>query len=381
MDNKEQEKIKAYGGEELPKLFVGADTDVNKGEYLRINPNWKREISFTNTAEFWRIKLPIFEYQYAQSLNRILQEGVCCKNRTGIDTLAIQHQYFYFKNVNDNFPIIRGKKVYPKMALKEMIWMLNGRNDLKWLNDRKVTYWNEWEINDIDTAEKFNLDAAWIGTIGKSYGYQYRNFNGFDQVTALVDSMKKDPMGRRHIINLWNSSELHQMALPPCMYDFHFECIPTERQDKSIYYKVDLHVHVRSNDSFLGAPYDFMFCGWLINIICLYLNSTTEQTDECNYFKSNDIHYTADNYHLYVNHVEAANKYLANVEENKSNIINIPSIINIGFLEDFYHHYDKKLTIDEYLDIIDNNMSKINIQLQTNMNIEEYGPIKATIAI
>lgn len=340
----------------------------------------EKKIVLNNTTDYYDIELPRFEYQYAHSLKRILTKGIECENRTGINTLAVQHQYFYFKDITNNFPILRGKKVYPKMAFKEMIWMLSGRNDLKWLNDRKVTYWNEWGINDIDSAEKFNLGAEWIGTIGKSYGYQYRNFNGFDQVKALINNMKKDPMGRRHIINLWNSSELNQMALPPCMYDFHFECVPTERQDKSIYYNVDLHAHVRSNDSFLGAPYDFMFCGFMLTLICNYLNVSDSNSDGGKYYKPNDIHYTADNYHLYVNHVEAANQYLANVEENKSNIINIPSVIKTNFLEDFYQHYGK-VSFDEYLDILDANIPNINIQLQTNETIEEYGPIKATIAI
>lgn len=387
--NQMEDKIKAYGGEELEKLILTGDNIYSKSDsYLKVSDenNWinQKTINFGRSSEYYKINYAPFEYQYAQSLNRILTEGVECENRTGIDTLVVQHQYFHIKNISEHFPILRGKKLYPKMALKECIWMLMGKNDLKWLNDRKVTYWNEWEIKDEQTAERFNLDAEWIGTIGKSYGYQYRNFNGFDQVQALVSEMNTNPMGRRHIINLWNSSELNQMALPPCMYDFHFECTPVHRNllnENDIYYQVDLHAHVRSNDSFLGAPYDFMFCGWMLNLICIYLNSIQSNNDGSSYFKPNDIHYTADNYHLYVNHIDAAKHYLANVDENMSGIIDVPSIIAPCFLDDFYHHFEKKLTIDEFLELVDTNMSKINIQLQAPKGIFEYGPIKADIAI
>ena len=393
--NQSENSYKAYGGQELADMILSAP---NPECYLRVSDDFKnsfinqqKTIQFGRTSEYYKQIPSPFEYQYAQSLNRLLTEGVECENRTGINTRVVQHQYFYIPNITENFPILRGKKLWPKMALKECLWMLMGKNDLKWLNDRKVTYWNEWSLTE-ETIDKFDLDAEWIGTIGKSYGYQYRNFNGFDQVKALVENMKKDPMGRRHIINLWNSADLHQMALPPCMYDFHFECTPVHRITNNnsqvhqqvandIYYIVDLHAHVRSNDSFLGAPYDFMFCGWLLNIICNYLNHLGDGRDGSIYYKPNDIHYTADNYHLYINHIDAAKQYLANVDENLSGIIDIPSIIAPCFLDDFYHHIEQPLTIDEYLEMLDNNMKYINIQLQAPQGIHEYGPIKAEIAV
>ena len=73
-----------------------------------------------------------FETAYADSFRRINEKGVLSHNRTGIDTKAVQHQYFYLPSVNNNFPILRGKKVYPKMALKELLWMMMGRTDIQW---------------------------------------------------------------------------------------------------------------------------------------------------------------------------------------------------------------------------------------------------------
>lgn len=169
------------------------------------------------------------------------------------------------------------------MALKELVWMLLGRTDVQWLRDHKVTYWDEWELED--------------GTIGPSYGHQYRNFQGVDQTQQLIDSMLKDPLGRRHIISLWNPVDMPKMALPPCMYDFHFSCTPTGDENS---YIVDLHAHLRSNDSFLGAPYDFMFCGFFVVLLCDYLNRKSKDNE----YIAGAVHYTADDFHLYENHMD-----------------------------------------------------------------------------
>ena len=236
-----------------------------------------------------------FEAAYADSFRRINEKGVLSHNRTGIDTKAVQHQYFYLPSVNNNFPILRGKKVYPKMALKELLWMMMGRTDVQWLHDHKVTYWDEWVLED--------------GTIGRAYGYQYRNFNGVDQLQELIKSMAFNPTSRRHILSLWNCNDLDKMALPPCLYDYHFSCVPIDEFE----YRIDMHARARSNDSFLGVPYDFMFCAWFVNLLAIYLNNFAGSK---NTYTVGDIHYTADDYHMYVNHEEAVKQYLANVDED-----------------------------------------------------------------
>lgn len=308
----------------------------------------------------------IFEYQYAWAFDRIRKEGVLTKNRTGIDTVAVQHQYFYLSDVSYNFPILRGKKVYPKMALKELLWMLMGRTDVQWLRDRKVTYWDEWTLPD--------------GTIGNSYGYQYRNFNGIDQLKELINSMCNNPTSRRHIISLWNASDLDKMALPPCMYDYHFSCIPVDDKspDDKAYY-VDMHVRARSNDSFLGVPYDFMFCGWFLNLLCVYLNNFSGSA--YTYFVR-DIHYTADDYHMYINHKSAVEQYVDNVVQDKGNVVTKNQSV-------FYMNYaifDNETIndIDDFLKIIDKNTSTSNIKIIQIGNVNhdfEYPPIKADIAV
>ena len=301
-----------------------------------------------------------FEVQYAQAFNDILNNGVRTENRTGIDTIAIQHAYFNIKDVQNHFPIIRGKKVYPKMALKELIWMLQGRTDVKWLNEHGVTYWDEWQNE--------------RGTIGKSYGYQYRFQNGYDQLSLLVDTMANNPSSRRHIISLWNASDIDDMELPPCMYNFHFSCVPIGHNE----FRVDMHSLARSNDSFLGVPYDFMFCGWFINLIVVYLNNFSGSKY---HYTVGDIHYTANDYHMYVNHKEAVIKYLNNVSEDKNNVVTDNESECIIDMKMFAGVAIRN--IDNFLSIIEKNISTKNLRIvqHNDTNGFEYGTIKADIAV
>ena len=311
-------------------------------------------------------RIESFERQYAQSLKRILKDGVRKYNRTNIDTISVEHQYFHITNVAENFPRIKGKMVYPKLALKELIWMLEGRTDADWLHKHDVHYWDEWFIKD-------RRDKA-FGTIGKSYGYQYRNFNGYDQLLGAIIEMIEKPESRRIIINLWNFNNLPDMVLPPCMYDYHFSLIPVDKSSFGTTYKMNLHAHIRSNDSFLGCPYDVMFCAWFVYFICKYLKNIKPN----NNYIPNDIHYTADDYHLYTNHIEQAEQYLNNVEENKFGIIDTKCKILTETDLDYKH-------LGLYLDKIEENFPNIKISGnfdQSGNEIEfKYPKITAIVAV
>lgn len=315
-----------------------------------------------------------FERQYAESLRNLLTNGKLSHNRTGIDTLRVDHQYFFIENITEFFPRLRGKMTYPKLALKELLWMLQGRTNIKWLNDKGVNYWNKWVAK----------DGEFEGTIGKSYGYQYRNFNGVDQLEQLIRGIIKEPTGRRHIINLWNVSDLKDMMLPPCMYDFHFTLEDVSSEYKYKNYKINLHAHIRSNDSFLGCPYDIMFCSWFVYLLCDIL-----------YYAGNgmlgylpgDIHYTADDYHLYVNHTDQVKQYLKNVDENSNKIIDSQSVIKdyTLYLDELFHLEEApkidnliKYVIDYYLEYISNNLDLLSV----HSDIEHiYPAIKASVAV
>jgi len=238
----------------------------------------------------------LFEQKYVESLEYLLNNGNKVVDERGNITYSKQHQYFFLDNVKENFPALKGKKVFPFLALKEMLWFLTGNTSVKLLESVGVKYWNQWQDENC--------------TIGKSYGYQFRNFNGVDQVANLVNSLLNTPTSRRNIINLWNVSDLEEMTLPPCVINYQFSCIPGIKGVDWQHYYIDLHILQRSADAFVGIPYDFMIAGWFLNFIVYILNLISKK----NRYHVNNIHYTCNDYHIYDSNVEQVKQYLAQVK-------------------------------------------------------------------
>lgn len=309
----------------------------------------------------------IFEHQYKNSLVDLINKGEKTNNRTGVDTLTLGHQYFLVENISENFPMLRGKKIFPKMALKELFWMLNGRIDIKWLEDRGVNYWKEWA----------NAD----GNIGKSYGYQFRNFNGKDNFLYLLKGIIENPLSRRHILNLWNINDLNEMELPPCVFNYHFALYEEVSIDYLKIWNVDLHITQRSGDSFLGIPYDIMFSSWFNIVVCDFLNHYMAPH---NLYIPRNIHHTINIYHLYENHYNQALQYIQNVNDNKNNIItdsnvNIENKTELPYFINTDNKTNLELFLKEYIESIDKNNYKDFI---IHKNFEDvYGKIEAPIAI
>ena len=295
------------------------------------------------------------ETQYAESLEWFIANKSRQHNRTGIDTYVKTHQYFSYHS-DLEFPVLRCKKVYPKLALKELLWMLQGRTDLKWLHDHKVTYWDEWELPD--------------GTIGKSYGYQYRNFNGVDQLNELVYNMIDNPTDRRLIISLWNPSDMPEMALPPCQFLYQFTCNQSEKFSKTWF--VSLHTLQRSGDSFLGVPYNFVFNGFFLNIMCDMCNKLSSKEEM---FIPSRIHHTINNYHLYVNHMDATLKYLHNYHDPENKVLSdaVSCFIDVPKKD--------ATSLDAYLSFLTDNIDNENVVIINKKVPDQYGPIQADIAV
>ena len=317
------------------------------------------------------------EEQYYNSLKNLSINGTLQKNRTGIDTYKVSHQYFFIDDVLNNFPELKCKKLFPKLALKELFWMLSGKTDIKWLNDRGVNYWNEWANKD--------------GTIGKSYGYQFRSqkyvkafesedifIPELDPLLELIDNIIKNPISRRLILNLWNHKDIAEMSLPPCVYDYHFDNIEIEKNK----FKMNLHVTQRSADSFLGVPYDFMFVGFFLSSVVWLVNKLNNDVNfEKNQFIVGDIHYTCHDYHLYSNHVDQLTEYCRRFEEDKllnnSQIINGKTILKIfGDNNEFV----KCKSLDDFINYSDKEKYS-NFEIIRNWDNNKYGKIIAPLAI
>lgn len=307
-----------------------------------------------------------FEHQYAEILQHIMSNGILKQNRTGVKTYTDQHSFVFIKDVADNFPILKGKEMYPKMALKELMWFFNGRNDVQWLRDRGVNYWNEWEMED--------------GTIGRSYGYQYRNFNGFDNLQHCIDTLAVNPETRQDILNIWNPADLDKMSLPPCVYTYHFSTMPIEKEIGKEHVKefyLDLHVTQRSCDMFLGVPYDFLIVGWMIQIIA-YLAENHKDNINNYRFTPRHIYYTLDDVHIYENHKQQCQEYLWNYNRSKDTLINCKTVPEIG---EFCNPNpsENNITLDEYLKYADDEKYK-SFKIHKDWQ-KLYGPIVAQVAV
>ena len=218
--------------------------------------------------------------EYRGLLSGILYGGKQKSDRTGTGTLSI-----FGRSIKHDmalgFPLLTTKKVYFNHAITELLWILQGRTDIKYLHKHNVFYW------DPDYERSGRTD----GTLGKIYGTQWRNFNGFDQLLYIIDNLKKNPSSRRLLLNSWNPADFNDMALPPCHYGFQVYVNNN---------KLDLIWQQRSADVFLGLPYDIAMYGLLILLLCKEFNFTpgilTGQLGDC---------------HLYNNHLDQAKLQLS----------------------------------------------------------------------
>lgn len=222
-----------------------------------------------------------FENQYIKSLYHVLINGVESLDRTGTGTIRL-NTGFKFEFSPKTIPLLRGKYVNPWNALTEVIWIMTGRNDLKWLKDNGVNYWDQWVKED--------------GTFGPIYGPQMRNQNGFDQLLYVINKLNSSPESRQAMINLWHGADLETQALPTCHFGYHPLIVNG---------KLNLHCNQRSSDAFLGVPYDFMLFYFIQQILCFWTNT------EPGYILHNN-----HDYHIYNNHYSAIDKYFDNYFNN-----------------------------------------------------------------
>ncbi|MCQ2309887.1 MAG: thymidylate synthase [Bacteroidales bacterium] len=223
--------------------------------------------------------------QYLDLLQKILDDGVQKGDRTGTGTKSIFGYQMRF-NLSEGFPLITTKKVHLKSIIYELLWLISGDTNIKYLHDNKVSIWDEW--------------ADGNGDLGPVYGAQWRNWNneGIDQIQDVIDSIKGNPNSRRHIVTAWNPSVLPderekdfsknvaagKAALPPCHAFFQFYVADG---------KLSCQLYQRSADVFLGVPFN----------IASYSLLTLMMAQVCG-LKPGDFVHTFGDVHIYNNHVE-----------------------------------------------------------------------------
>ena len=230
-----------------------------------------------NTADIIMIKINI-ENEYKGLLSEILNTGSDKEDRTGTGTKSLFGRTIKH-DMSLGFPILTGKRVSFNAARTELLWILQGRTDLKYLEDNGVKYWRP------DYERSGRTDE----TLGPVYGKQWRDFNGVDQLANLVNAIRINPHSRRMLVSAWNPADMDDMVLPPCHYGF------------QIYINngvMDLMWQQRSVDVFLGLPYDISMYGLLLEMLAkgsnLIPGQLIGQLGDC---------------HLYNNHLEQAREY------------------------------------------------------------------------
>lgn len=174
---------------------------------------------------------------YQELIKIIMDEGVDRPDRTGVGNRSIFGYQLRF-DLQKGFPLLTTKKIHLKSVIYELLWFLRGESNIKYLRDNGVTIWDEW-------ADK-------RGELGPVYGVQWRRWKGadgkiHDQITDVIERIKKNPNDRRLIVSAWNVGEVSKMALPPCHLLFHFYIARG---------KLSCLMYQRSCDTFLGVPFN-----------------------------------------------------------------------------------------------------------------------------
>ncbi len=212
--------------------------------------------------------------QYLDLCEHILHNGTEKEDRTGTGTLSTFGYQMRF-NLQEGFPVVTTKKLHLKSIIHELLWFLNGDTNVKYLQDNGVRIWNEW--------------ADENGELGPVYGYQWRSWptpdgKHIDQITNLIDQIKRNPDSRRLIVSAWNVANVDSMALPPCHTMFQFYVADG---------KLSCQLYQRSADVFLGVPFN----------IASYALLTLMVAQVCELEPGEFIH-TLGDAHIYSNHID-----------------------------------------------------------------------------
>src|SRR5215210_5947999 len=221
------------------------------------------------------------ERAYLELLSEVLQDGARKTDRTGTGTLSVFGRQMRF-DLGDRFPLLTTKKLHLKSIIYELLWFLRGDTNVRWLQERGVSIWDEW--------------ADPTGELGPVYGKQWRSWAApdgrvIDQIAAVVEGLKSNPDSRRHIVSAWNPAEVEDMALPPCHCLFQFFVADG---------KLSCQLYQRSADVFLGVPFNVASYALLTHMVAKVVG-----------LQPGEFVHTFGDAHLYLNHVEQAKAQLA----------------------------------------------------------------------
>lgn len=295
-----------------------------------------------------------WDKEYIKLCKKIIDEGVEVENRTGINTIKIPSYNLEF-DLSEEFPVLTTKQLYFKQAIIEMLWIYQAKsNDVRWLQDRNVHIWDEWEISEDGTwkatqnvkengsfvkkeiVKKFDKSLA--HTIGTAYGYIVNKFSLTDN---LINTIKNNPNDRRMIMSLWQNDYLDTAVLPSCVW--------SSEWDVTNGY-VNLYVHQRSCDVPLGLPFNITQYAVLLSLIAHVCD-----------LKPGKLNWSIKDAHIYVNQIDGIKKQISRFEEKGD--LKAPKLWINPDIKDFFK--------------FDNSKELKDIKVE---GYEHMGPIKFPIA-
>ena len=237
--------------------------------------------------------------QYLDLLRHIKENGAIKSDRTGVGTKSVFGYQMRF-DLSKGFPLLTTKKVHLKSIIYELLWFISGDTNIKYLKDHGVSIWDEW--------------ADENGDLGPVYGHQWRSWptpdgGTIDQLSQVIETLKRNPDSRRMIVSAWNVAEVDKMALPPCHTMFQFYVANG---------RLSLQLYQRSADTFLGVPFN-------IASYALLLQMMAQVTG----LKAGDFIHTTGDTHLYLNHLEQAKLQLTRTPRPLPRMIINPDVKDI----------------------------------------------------
>ena len=249
---------------------------------------------------------------YHDLMRHVLENGHKKEDRTGTGTLSVFGYQMRF-NLAEGFPLLTTKKVHLKSIIHELLWFLQGSTNIAYLKENGVSIWDEW--------------ADDKGNLGPVYGYQWRNWpkpdgSHIDQITQVLNAIKKNPDSRRLIVSAWNVADVDQMKLPPCHAFFQFYVADE---------KLSCQLYQRSADIFLGVPFN----------IASYALLTMMVAQVCG-LKLGDFVHTLGDAHIYSNHLEQVKEQLARTPRQ------LPLMRINSEVEDMFSFKFEDFTLENY---------------------------------
>jgi len=238
---------------------------------------------------------------YLDLLQRVLDDGAEKGDRTGTGTRSVFGHQMRF-DLAAGFPLVTTKKIHTRSVFAELLWFLRGDTNVKWLQDRGVTIWDEWADPD--------------GDLGPVYGYQWRSWptpdgRHVDQIAQVVDQIRRDPDSRRHIVSAWNVADIPQMALAPCHTMFQFYVAPSPTGPG----RLSCQLYQRSADIFLGVPFNIASYALLTHMVAQVTG-----------LEVGDFVHTLGDAHLYLNHLDQARLQLTREPRPLPRLVLDPSV-------------------------------------------------------